>query len=104
MPGGRLSVPAGFERIRDGHMEIVARHDTRSWLVPVLRAAPHDWSGQSVEHRRGGRGGVVTLHVNGRPCLIRAYRRGGLPAWVLRSLYFGRRPRPFRELAVTESL
>ncbi|MBI3784812.1 MAG: hypothetical protein HY270_15570 [Deltaproteobacteria bacterium] len=102
--GSPLLLPDGFDRVGDDRFELFVRRDMRDWLLPVLRAAPGGWPGQTLERRRSGRGEVVIVRTDHHDCLIRPYRRGGLPAWVLRTLYFGRCPRPFTELVVTESL
>jgi 3-deoxy-D-manno-octulosonic acid kinase len=99
-----MLLPDAFELIRDGRLELVVRRDLRGWLAPLLRAAPAGWPDHDVERQRRGRGEVLTVQVDGHCCLIRPYRRGGLPAWLLRTLYFGSAARPFVELAVTETL
>ncbi len=92
----------GFEEVRDGRVRFLVRSDVRAWLVPLLRAAGHQWTGYAPRPLSGGRGGaqVVAAHaVVVRPC-----RRGGLPARLLHDTHFGWTPRPFRELRVTETL
>ena len=97
-----MTPPPGFELVRDGRLHLLVRADVQSWLVPLLRAARAQWAGYATHPLVGGRGGariVLAHHV-----VVRPYRRGGLPAWLLRDTYFGWNPRPFRELCVTAAL
>lgn len=96
--------PPGFEWIRDGRTTFLVRSDVRSWIVPLLRAATSDQSSHVSGELVGGRGGARIVRGNGHAVVVRPYRRGGVPAWVLRDTYFGRRPRPFRELFLSEML
>lgn len=88
--------------VRDGRLHLLVRADVQSWLVPLLHAAREEWAGYTTRPLAGGRGGarVVPAHQ----VVVRPYRRGGLPAWLLRDTHFGWNPRPFRELCVTAAL
>ena len=99
-----VSVPPGFEWIRDGRTTLLVRSDVRSWIVPLLRAATGQQSGFVSRDLAGGRGGTRVVRGDGHEVVVRPYRRGGLPAWVLQQTYLGWRPRPFRELFFTEML
>jgi 3-deoxy-D-manno-octulosonic acid kinase len=52
----------------------------------------------------GGRGPAWRVELGGAPAVVRHYRRGGWMAPLLGDRYFDRPPRPFAELAVSESL
>ena len=99
-----MEVPSGFEGIRYGRTSLVLRSALRHWLEPILRATPSGWPGYSVRHLSGGRGGVTVVGAADTEVVLRPYRRGGVPAWIIRDTYFGWRARPFHELAVTEML
>lgn len=93
----------GFTRSREGRLEILVRDELRDVLLPLLQRTP-TFAGYDVAPVSGGRGGTVRVRIDGGDYAIRAGRRGGLPAMLVRSLYFGREPRPFDELMVTETL
>ena len=82
------------------HMRL--RTDVQKWLAPLLQAARTQWAGYATQPLPGGRGGarVVPAHA----VVVRPYRRGGLPAWLLHDTYLGWSPRPFRELYVMSTL
>jgi len=97
-------LPPGFEALTEGRLQMAVRSDVRDRLVPLLRS----WSTGALPRGRplaGGRGGVAAydlpddLGVVLRPC-----RRGGWVSRFNRELYFGRRPRPFREIVAAENL
>jgi len=53
---------------------------------------------------RGGRGGLARAPLrDGAHAFVRRYRRGGLLGGLLGEAYFGRPPRPWRELVATEA-
>jgi len=83
-------------------MRFLVRADLRSWLVPLLRAAPHEWAGYTTRLLAGGRGGARLVHAH--DAVVRPYRRGGLPARLLHDTYFGWTPRPFHELCAMATL
>lgn len=101
----RERIPDGFDRVGDGDSTLVMRSDVRGWLEPLLRALGRPgalpFSTRSIA---GGRGGVTLVSVDEHRVIVRACRRGGLPAWFLRDVYCGRRPRPLRELAAAATL
>lgn len=97
-------LPLGFEAIADGSLRMVVRADRAGLLAGLLR----QWASGTLPAGRllaGGRGGVGAyvlapdLSVVLRPC-----RRGGFVRRWNRDLYWGWRPRPFRELLAAESL
>lgn len=98
----RVTPPPGFESVRDGRLHLLVRADVQSWLTPLLRAAPAQCAGYTTLPLTGGRGG--THIVPAHQVVVRPYRRGGVPAWLLHDTYFGWNPRPFRELCVTATL
>jgi tRNA A-37 threonylcarbamoyl transferase component Bud32 len=98
----RVTIPAGFEWIRDGRVQTLVRADVRSWLLPLLGAARRQWEGYTTRPLAGGRGGARIVPAHG--VVVRPYRRGGLPGRLLHDTYFGWSPRPFRELSVTSVL
>ena len=53
---------------------------------------------------RGGRGGSIRTRLpGGAEVFVRRYRHGGLLGGVFGEAYFGRPPRPWRELVATEA-
>jgi 3-deoxy-D-manno-octulosonic acid kinase len=78
----------------------------RTDLVPVLAAwllAPRLVLPAGAEPLTTGRGGAYRIALaDGRRAVVRLYRRGGVVARVVRETYVGARPRPLRELVVTE--
>jgi 3-deoxy-D-manno-octulosonic acid kinase len=100
-----VTLPPGFEAVRDGRTRLLLRRDARDWLLPLLRAVvAGDCSVYQPRVLSGGRGGTTVVGAGGLEVVVRPYRRGGLPARLLHDTYVGYRPRPFRELAVTEAL
>jgi tRNA A-37 threonylcarbamoyl transferase component Bud32 len=97
-----VTLPSGFEWARDGRMRFLVRADVGRWLVPLLRAARDGWAGYATQPLAGGRGGARLVRAHG--VVVRPYRRGGLPARLLRDAYFGWSPRPFHELCVLAAL
>lgn len=99
-----MEPPAGFEWVRRGRLTMLVRSDVRAWLVPVFEDAAGAGGVYPGRELVGGRGGAAVVTVAQREVVLRAYRRGGLPAHLWRSLYFGWNPRPFRELRVAAAL
>lgn len=97
-------VPQGFELTAERRLRVVVRAELRGALLPLVR----QWAGGAPPRGRtlpGGRGGARAVDVNANLAVVlRPYRRGGWIARVNRDLYFGLRPRPWRELAATEEL
>jgi 3-deoxy-D-manno-octulosonic acid kinase len=98
----RVTAPPGFEWVRDGHLRVLVRTDVRGWLLPLLQAARQQWAGYVTRPLTRGRGGAQVVPAH--DVVVRPYRRGGLPAWLLHDTYVGWSPRPFRELCVTVTL
>lgn len=93
-----------FATRRRGLTSILARDDVAADLVPLFEA----WAAGRLPPARpllGGRGGIG-LYDSGalHDIVLRPCRRGGLMARVNDRLYFGLRPRPFREVRRTEIL
>lgn len=98
-----MKPPAGFEARRARGAEWWLRPGDAAWLDELLRslAVPEGADGVALS---GGRGGTRLISLGADRVVIRSYRRGGLPGRVVRDLYAGWRPRPFRELLETEAL
>lgn len=96
--------PRGFERVTRGRLRALVRTEAVIALGPLLE----QWARRAERPGRalpGGRGGAQAFDVE--PTLsvvLRPYLRGGLIRHLSREHYFGFRPRPFRELMVTETL
>ena len=99
-----MIVPPGYERVRDRRLALVVRADVRPWLEPVLRQIASGQDQPGARALPGGRGGTVVIDRNGHTVVVRAARRGGLPARLVRDLHFGFAPWPFRELVCTVAL
>jgi 3-deoxy-D-manno-octulosonic acid kinase len=93
--------PSGYTLLRRGSVRALVRHDmvTRlgAWLVAAEIAPLPD-----AHPIASGRGGAFRARLeNGAGIVVRPCRRGGLLGRVLGTIYFGWRPRPWRELAVS---
>jgi hypothetical protein len=101
---GGLTVPEGFDVVAEARLRLVVRSEVRADVERLLRC----WVTGALPTGRpltGGRGGTRALDLSpGLSVVLRHCRRGGFPARFNRDLYFGMRPRPLRELAVTEEL
>jgi len=98
-----VTPPAGFEAHREARAEWWLRPAERAWMDELLRAvAGSPGAGATALH--GGRGGARLVSIGDHRVVIRPYRRGGLPGRVVRDLYLGWQPRPFRELIEMEAL
>ncbi|MGH7820965.1 MAG: lipopolysaccharide kinase InaA family protein, partial [Candidatus Binatia bacterium] len=83
------------------------RQHLRSWRRGRLSAvARREWAGSletvvggEGDAVAGGRGGARRVATGWGAVIVRRFRRGGAMRW-LGGLYFGWRPRPFREFAV----
>jgi hypothetical protein len=93
-----------FEIHRSGLSRFLVRTDAVDEILPLLRS----WAAGQLPPPRpllGGRGGVGLYDVGSpRSVVLRPCRRGGLVARLNRDVYFGLRPRPFREIRRTEVL
>jgi len=99
--------PAGYVR------RAIAGHDVVAWEGAVeaveraLAEAPSlaRWAAARAEREvAGGRGPAWRVDLGGTPAAVRHFRRGGWMGPLLGDRYFGRPPRPFVELAVSEAL
>jgi len=89
-----------FPRISAGPYELYLRADVARH-APTLAAALREL-GAAGAPGAGNRGGGFRLALPAGPELfVRRARRGGVIRFVLDDLYFGFRPRPLAELAVT---
>lgn len=95
----------GFDQVRDGRLELLLRPPARAALEPLLRGWASGRLPTDGRPLRGGRGGAMAVELApGLRVVLRAYRRGGLPARINRDLYFGLSPRPFAEARAAEHL
>lgn len=99
-----ITPPAGFELVREGRLRGLVRSNVREPLVPLLR----QWASGALPASRalvGGRGGIGAYDLAPNlEVVLRPSRRGGWMGRVNQRYYFGLRPRPLRELCVTEAL
>ena len=97
-------LPRDFELVREGRSRFAVRRDLREALLPLLRR----WVAGALPAARdlvGGRGGAGAFDIGlDLSVVLRPYRRGGLIGRFNHHLYLGFRPRPLRELRVTEAL
>src|SRR5206468_3503417 len=102
--GGRAAavrMPASYALLRSGAVRAAIRTDLIQALAPWLLAARLELP-LGTEAIASGRGPAYRVRVGeGAPLVLRICRRGGLAARLLRETYFGLRPRPFHELALT---
>jgi len=95
-------LPAAFQRVETPEGWLIVRRDLRAELVRVLASiVPEDGVGETIGHDGRGATWRVTLRTDERT-VIRWYRRGGAVRHLVRDRYFGWRPRPLKELLVTE--
>lgn len=95
------AVPPGFTAIDTRTGFVVVRDDLREALLrALLDATPEIVEGEPLN--RGGRGATWAIAIgDGSRAVLRWYRRGGLLRHFVRDRYFGARPRPMLELALT---
>ncbi|MDG2303794.1 MAG: lipopolysaccharide kinase InaA family protein [Candidatus Binatia bacterium] len=92
-----MRVPEGFRLTAAGSL-VRCGYESRlpDWVQRARTA------GESVGI--GGRGGLARAPLDdGAEAFVRRYRHGGLLGTVLGEAYFGRPPRPWRELVATEA-
>ncbi len=98
------NLPPGFDFVGEGRLRVVVRRDVRDALLPLLR----QWASEMLPPPRplaGGRGAAGVYHLGAELAVVlRPYRRGGLVRRFVRDAFCGVRPRPVRELLVTEEL
>lgn len=97
-------LPSRFKVVKEGRLRALVRADVAAAVVPLL----HQWCRGSLpplDSMGGGRGGTGATELSpGLRVVVRPCRRGGMMSWINRDVYFGVRPRPMRELWVTERL
>lgn len=94
-----MRIPEGFRLagagvlVRSGYEE-----ELTGWLERARRPA------HAAPEAEGGRGGIARAELaDGAHAYVRRYRHGGLLGGLLGEAYFGRPPRPWRELEATEA-
>jgi 3-deoxy-D-manno-octulosonic acid kinase len=92
-----VMVPPGFETVVALDAIYVLRSEARAWMLPLLQRLGVDDAAQG-HTLHGGRGGATLHTAAGHDVVVRPFRRGGLPGRLVRDTYWGRDPRPFREL------
>ncbi len=96
-------IPLGFAPTREGRLRLLVREG-----IPELSELLRAWARNTLPQGRallGGRGGVGAFEL--RPDLVvvlRPYQRGGMVSRFNQTRYLGFSPRPFRELAASETL
>src|ERR1700687_250811 len=98
------AAPPGCEWVRVAPTMVLVRTDVRAWVLPMLQDAGRAAAPDGGRDLAGGRGGARLVTAAEHEVVVRACRRGGLPARLLHDTYFGWNPRPFRELSATETL
>ena len=99
--------PPDYVRIRAREQDVVALEPLSSAVIDALadHASLAGWAeAHAVATVAGGRGPLWRVDLGGRAAAVRHYRRGGWMGPLLGDRYFGRPPRPFAELAASETL
>ena len=97
-----MTLPASYVMLRAGGVRAAIRRDLVPALGPWL-LAPTLVLPVGAEALASGRGGAYRVELaDGMRVVVRLYRRGGAIARFVRATYLGVRPRPLRELAVTD--
>jgi hypothetical protein len=94
-----VNVTPDFTSVRTGRRLFCLRHDLARDAPAIL--AQIDRLGRTSREGAGNRGGGFQVTIDNRLRLFcRRARRGGLLSMINPDVYFGRVPRPLRELAV----
>lgn len=94
-----MRIPAGF-RLTDAGSLVRAGYEAQ---LPEWTQRARERSGAEPASD-GGRGGLARARLeDGAEAFVRRYRHGGLLGELLGEAYFGRPPRPWRELVATEA-
>ena len=99
--------PPGYVRSRLGGRDVVALSAVAEAVADALAGARTlaEWAEASAAREiGGGRGPAWRVQLGGATAAVRHYRRGGWMAPLLGDRYLDSPPRPFVELAVSESL
>jgi len=99
-----MTVPAAYAMVGTSPVRAAIRRDLLprlgSWLL-----APHLELPPDAVRLGTGRGAAYRLVLPGDVrAVLRLYRRGGVLARVVRETYLGLRPRPLRELVLTDEV
>jgi 3-deoxy-D-manno-octulosonic acid kinase len=99
-----MTVPGGYAVVAASPVRAAIRRDLvprlGSWLLAPRLVLPPDAVPLAT-----GRGAAYRVVLPGDVrAVLRLYRRGGLLARIVRETYLGLRPRPLRELALTEEV
>jgi 3-deoxy-D-manno-octulosonic acid kinase len=99
-----VTVPAAYAVVGASAVRAAIRRDLvpglRSWLLAPRLEVPPD-----AVALASGRGAAYRVVLPGDVrAVLRLYRRGGVLARVVRETYLGLRPRPLRELVLTEEV
>ena len=97
-----MRLPPAYTLLAQAHVRAAVRRDLvptlAPWLLAPALALPRD-----AEPIAGGRGAAYRIVLaGGIRAVVRLYRRGGLLARFVRETYVGVRPRPLRELVLTD--
>ncbi len=97
-----MQAPPGFAWRHSGADTALVREDVGEELADLLRQMMRGGLEATLP---GGRGAAAAAALaDGTEVVLRRNRRGGLPAAFLEDVYFGVRPRPFLEVAVSLQL
>jgi len=97
-----VTLPPSHVLLRAGAVRAAIRRDLVPALGPWL-LAPTFVLPERAEPLASGRGGAYRVELaDGTRVVVRLYRRGGLIARFVHATYVGFRPRPLRELVVTD--
>jgi 3-deoxy-D-manno-octulosonic acid kinase len=99
-----MTVPGGYAVVAASPVRAAIRRDLlarlESWLLAPELALPAD-----AVPLASGRGAAYRVVLPGDVrAVLRLYRRGGVLARVVHETYLGLRPRPLRELVLTEEV
>jgi lipopolysaccharide kinase (Kdo/WaaP) family protein len=101
----QFSSDPDFTRLTLGRREVVLHRDIGALATPILDQLDRIITGgpyRAGSAGAGNRASAFRLRVTGAPEMFaRRSRRGGWLRFLVSDLYFGQRPRPFEELAIS---
>lgn len=98
-------VPPGFKKVVDRQGTRMIVRENVADLITIEECTKGDPRDEKEPVVFQGRARLRGLRLsNGDTVLIRPYRHGGLFRHLLRGIFLGWPPRPFRELAITEEV